>query len=189
MHLIDLAAASPEQHAQAAEILVLAFRPHWPEAWPDQAAALAEVQLLSAPEHIGRAAVDAAGRVLGWVGGLPEYDGRVWELHPLAVHPAHQRRGVGRALVADLEAQARARGALTVMLGSDDEDGMTSLSGVDVYPDLWGQVRAIRNIKDHPYAFYEKLGYQIVGVIPDANGWGKPDLLMAKRVGPVPSAP
>ena len=27
-----------------------------------------------------------------------------------------------------------------------------------------------------------KLGYEAVGVVPDANGFGRPDLLMAKRV-------
>ena len=34
----------------------------------------------------------------------------------------------------------------------------------------------------HPYEFYVKMGYKIVGVIPDANGIGKPDIWMAKRV-------
>jgi len=32
------------------------------------------------------------------------------------------------------------------------------------------------------YEFYQKLGFTIVGIIPDANGWGKPDILVAKRV-------
>jgi hypothetical protein len=41
---------------------------------------------------------------------------------------------------------------------------------------------SIRNLKHHPYEFYQKLGYQIVGVIPDANGPGKPDILMAKSL-------
>jgi len=40
----------------------------------------------------------------------------------------------------------------------------------------------IRNLGRHPYEFYQKLGYVIVGVIPDANGLGKPDILMAKSV-------
>ncbi len=30
--------------------------------------------------------------------------------------------------------------------------------------------------------FYQKVGYTVVGVVPDANGLGKPDILMAKRI-------
>ena len=44
------------------------------------------------------------------------------------------------------------------------------------------KIRDIRNLKGHPYAFYQKLGYTIVGVMPDANGRGKPDIYLAKRV-------
>jgi len=33
-----------------------------------------------------------------------------------------------------------------------------------------------------PFEFYQKCGFVIVGVVPDANGLGKPDILMAKRV-------
>jgi len=29
---------------------------------------------------------------------------------------------------------------------------------------------------------YQKCGFVIVGVVPDANGLGKPDILMAKRI-------
>jgi aminoglycoside 6'-N-acetyltransferase I len=29
---------------------------------------------------------------------------------------------------------------------------------------------------------YGKVGYYVVGVVPDANGFGKPDILMAKRL-------
>jgi len=32
------------------------------------------------------------------------------------------------------------------------------------------------------FTFYKKLGYKIVNVIPEANGIGKPDILMAKRI-------
>jgi aminoglycoside 6'-N-acetyltransferase I len=84
--------------------------------------------------------------------------------------------------VADLEAQVRKRGGLTLWLGSDDEDDMTSLSGVDLYADLPGHLARIRNLKGHPYEFYRKSGFVIAGVVPDANGPGKPDILMAKRV-------
>ena len=132
--------------------------------------------------RICRAAVDEKGDLLGIIGGIPGYDGLVWELHPLAVQPTLQGQGIGRALVIDFEEQVRAKGGLTVTLGSDDEDGMTSLGGVDIYEDLWEKIRDIRNIKNHPFEFYQKMGYVISGVVPDANGVGKPDILMAKRV-------
>lgn len=167
---------------QAAEILTFAFREHWPESWPDMDSALQEVRAMLAADRICRAALDERGNVLGWIGGIPEYDGNVWELHPLAVHPAQQRRGLGRALVLDFEAQVRARGGLTIMLGTDDVDDMTTLSGVDLYRDTWEHIRNIRDLKGHPYVFYQKLGYTIIGVMPDANGRGKPDIYMGKRV-------
>ena len=68
------------------------------------------------------------------------------------------------------------------MLGTDDEIGQTSLGGVDLYPDIAGQISAIRNLHGHPYEFYQKCGFVIYGLLPDANGFGKPDILMAKRV-------
>lgn len=167
---------------QAAEILVLAFREHWPEAWPTLDDALDEVREALKPERIVCAALDETGAVLGWIGGIPQYEGHVWELHPLAVHPTHQRRGLGRKLVEDFEARVRARGGLTIQLGTDDEDDMTSLAGADLYEGVWDKIAAIRNLKGHPYTFYQKYGYTITGVVPDANGRGKPDILMSKRV-------
>lgn len=183
MRIAELRADDRAAIQQAAELLVIGFREHWPGSWPDMPSALQEVQDVLDPAHICRAAFDDDGTVLGWAGGLPEYDGNVWELHPLVVHPAHQRRGIGRALVADLEARVRERGGLTLHLGTDDVDNMTTLAGADLYSDLWGQIQAIRNRKGHPYEFYQKLGFTIVGVMPDANGRGKPDIYMAKRIG------
>jgi aminoglycoside 6'-N-acetyltransferase I len=135
------------------------------------------------PERICRAALDSAtGDLLGWIGGIPEYDGNVWELHPLVVRPDMQGYGIGRMLVFDFEAQVRARSGFTIMLGSDDENEMTSLSGVDLYDNPWQYIANIRNLKGHPYEFYQKMGYVITGVIPDANGPGKPDILLSKSV-------
>lgn len=182
LEMTDLLPADTNGVQQAAELLVLGFREHWPHAWPDQAAALAEVHAILIPENICRVARSPAGRLLGWIGGAPQYHGHVWELHPLVVHPAAQGCGIGRALVADFEAQVRSRGGLTIFLGSDDEDHLTSLGGVSLYPDVWEHLRNIRNLRGHPYEFYQKCGFVIVGVIPDANGPGKPDILMAKRV-------
>ena len=133
-------------------------------------------------ERICRAALDEQGNLLGIIGGIPGYDGNVWELHPLAVQPSRQGQGIGRVLVEDLEQQVRSRGGLTITLGTDDEDGMTTLSNVDLYVNLWEKIRDVRNLKGHPFAFYQKLGYVITGVVPDANGRGKPDILMSKRL-------
>jgi aminoglycoside 6'-N-acetyltransferase I len=74
-------------------------------------------------------------------------------------------------------------GAATIYLGTDDTAGMTTLSNVDLYPNVYEHIANIKNLRRHPYEFYQKLGYTIVGVIPDANGIGKPDIFMAKRLG------
>ena len=182
MQIVDLRADDEQSIQQVAAILVEGFREHWPDAWPDMESALEEVRESFGEERISRVALDEEGTVLGWIGGISEYDGNVWELHPLVVSPDHQQEGIGTALVADLEERVRERGGITVRLGSDDDDNMTTLSGVDLYQGVWGHINNIRNLKRHPYEFYQKLGYVIVGVMPDANGIGKPDIIMAKRV-------
>lgn len=40
----------------------------------------------------------------------------------------------------------------------------------------------IENVKGHPIEFYLDVGYHIVGVIPDFSGFGRHDILMAKRI-------
>jgi aminoglycoside 6'-N-acetyltransferase I len=182
MRIIDLPAQDKDLIRQIAELLVIGFAENWPEAWPEIDSALTEVHESLQPGRISRVAVDEVGTVLGWVGGQPEYDGHVWELHPLVVRSDRQRQGIGRALVMDLEEQVRARGGVTLRLGTDDENNMTSLAGIDLYPNLLEHLRNIRNLAGHPYEFYQKLGFSIVGVIPDANGPGKPDILMAKSM-------
>jgi aminoglycoside 6'-N-acetyltransferase I len=183
VHIVDLTLNDQSRIREAAALLVEGFREHWPEAWPKNEDALEEVHGMLAPEKICRAALDEQGQVLGWIGGQPEYDGNVWELHPMVVRADQRGRGIGRALVADLEEQVRQRGGLTIRLGTDDEDNMTSLSGVDLYENLPEKIATIRNLRGHPYEFYQKCGYTIIGVMPDANGRGKPDIYMGKRVG------
>jgi aminoglycoside 6'-N-acetyltransferase I len=182
LKIIDLDAGDAVRIEQVATILVAGFREHWPDAWPDLGAALAEVHESFGVDRISRVALSESGAVLGWIGGICQYRGRVWEIHPLVVSLAYQRRGIGRALVADLERLVRERGALTLWVGTDDEDEQTTLSGVDLYSDVCEHIRNIRNLGHHPYEFYQKLGFVIVGVLPDANGPGKPDIFMAKRV-------
>ncbi len=182
INIADLKIENKETIRQAADLLVLGFREHWPNAWPDHKSALEEVMDALQAEKINRIALDEAGLVLGWIGAIPEYYGHAWELHPLVVRPGYQGRGIGAALVKDLEKQVKARGGVTIYLGTDDEDQMTTLSNTDLYPNIFEKLTNIENLRGHPYEFYQKQGFTIVGVIPDANGLGKPDILMAKRI-------
>jgi aminoglycoside 6'-N-acetyltransferase I len=182
MRIEDLRPDDDGAIRQAAAMLVAGFAAHWPEAWPDLESALAEVRESFEEGRISRVARGDDGTVSGWIGGIPEYDGRVWELHPLVVDPRRQGQGIGRLLVTDFEERARARGGLTVMLGTDDEDAMTTLGGESLFPNVVEHLANIKNLRRHPFEFYQKLGYSIVGVIPDADGLGKHDILMAKSL-------
>ena len=174
---MDLAGQPPSVLEQAAELLHRTFE--HPNGWPTLASAQAEVAFVLRT-GFARALVQG-DTLLGWIGGLPEYRGRVWELHPLVVHPEHRRSGLGRALVAAFEAEARERGALTLTLGTDDDAGLTSLAQCDLYRDLPGQLAALRDLgREHPFLFYRKLGFVVTGVMPDANGPGLPDIYMSK---------
>jgi aminoglycoside 6'-N-acetyltransferase I len=182
IRIVDLCDAGPTAVEQTAALLFEVFAVLSPGSWPDMASAREEVRESLTPGWISRVALDGEGDVVGWIGGCPRYEGHVWELHPLVVRPDRQRQGIGRALVADLEALVRARGAQTLWLGADDEDESTTLGGVELYPDPLAHLARIRNLGGHQYAFYQKVGFVIVGVMPDANGWGKPDIYMAKRL-------
>jgi aminoglycoside 6'-N-acetyltransferase I len=164
-----------------AALLHAAFRNRSSD-WQDLESARREVIESLDAGKISRVALDDSNDVVGWIGGTPMYDGRVWEIHPLVVAEDRRRLGIGRALVRDLERLVADRGALTLWAGSDDEHDETSLSGIDLYADIPGSIRGIRNLRGHPYEFYLKLGFRIVGVMPDANGLGKPDIFLAKRV-------
>lgn len=168
-------------YQQMAHLLIDGFREHW-DAWKTIDEALEDIHMVEETGFVRVALNDDSTRVLGWIGGLPEYDGHVWELHPLVVDEAFHQQGIGRALVAAFEAEVKARGGLSIRVGSDDEDDMTSLANTDLYHNLWEKIANIENFKGHPYEFYQKCGYTIIGVMPDANGRGKPDIILGKRV-------
>lgn len=182
MEIIDLLPDNTSAIEQAAALLVAGFAENSPASWPDLESGLEEVREWLGPEHICRVAVSEQGVVLGWIAANSQHHGNVWELHPLVVRADHRGAGIGRALVHDLEQRVGERGGITLMLGSDDENNLTSLAGIDLYPNLLDHIAGIQNHGRHPYSFYEKVGFRIVGVLPDANGFGKPDILMAKRV-------
>ena len=106
----------------------------------------------------------------------------MWELHPLLVKPERQRQGIGTLLVQEFERKVQTRGALTIQLGTDDVANSTSLGGADLFTNTWEKIRDIKNLKEHPYSFYQREGFTIIGVVPDANGRGRPDIIMGKRV-------
>lgn len=182
MRIVDLCGSDAAVARRAAELLVSGFAEHWPEAWPDLDSAASTVDEAMTGDRIARVALGEDGDVLGWSAAEPLYHGNVWELTVLVVRPCMQRRGIGRALVEDMEERVRERGGLTIWLGSDDEDDMTSLAGVDLYPDPLEHLARIRDKKGHPFEFYLKVGFSIAGVLPDANGLGKPDIFLAKSV-------
>lgn len=179
MQIINLADQPRPILEQAAALLVEAF--DQPHGWPTMELARDEVATVLR-EGFARAMVDN-DNLLGWIGGLPEYHGRVWELHPLVVRREHRRQGLGRALVEAFETEARDRGALTATLGTDDDSDMTSLAGINLYDDVPRHIAELRDLgRRHPFLFYRRLGYVVTGVMPDANGTGRPDIYMSKTL-------
>src|SRR5262245_23238005 len=145
--------------------------------------AQAEVATFTAdPERLAIAAVEGE-TLVGWIGAIRQSE-TSWELHPLVVVPAWQRCGYGTALVRALEQEAARAGVCTIWLGSDDDFGGTNLFGADLYPDVLDKLGRIALASGHPYVFYGRLGYTVVGVLPDVNGIGRHDILMAKRIAP-----
>ena len=159
MRIIDLSAAGEGAMRRAAELLVEGFAQHWPDAWPDHDSAMASVAEALSGGRIGRVAVDDAGDVMGWSAAEPLYNGNVWELTVLVVRPALQRQGIGSALVHDMERQVRERGGLTIWLGSDDEDDMTSLAGVDLFPDPLERLARIKDPEGAPVRVLPEAGF------------------------------
>lgn len=186
-HDITIALLDPadETHvSQAARLIEDAF-PDW---FPSVAEYEAEVAEALAPDRICLAATHGAD-LLGWVGAIPEYS-HAWELHPLVVQPDAHRLGIGRALVTALETRVLAKGALTLYLGTDDDGPTprTTAGGIDLFPDPLAHAARFRPIS-HPAGFYARLGFVVIGLLPDANGPGKPDVFMAKRLGVSPAYP
>lgn len=179
MKIVNMSQLSQTQIIQAAQILTDSL----PKGWPTLQHAMEEIEALLVPGNTLLAAVEN-DEVIGWGGILaPIYNGNVFELHPLAVRSDRRNQGVGKAIVTALEDEARKQGGLTIYAGADDEKdgGETSLANVDLYDDLPGMMMNF-SPGAHQSGFYLKLGYKLIGVMPDANGRGKPDLFFGKRL-------
>jgi aminoglycoside 6'-N-acetyltransferase I len=178
----DLERADVPRVEATARLLHAAFSPHG--AWTTMAEARQEVIDSLGADRISRVAVDIDGSILGWIGAIRQYDGRVWELHPIVVADSERRRGIGRALVLDLEKILAARGALTLWAGADDISGETSLGEIDLYAEMPSALNRVKSWGNHPLPFYRSLGFYVIGVMPDANGAGRPDIFLGKRLAP-----
>ena len=73
-------------------------------------------------------------------------------------------------------------------LKPDDENNVRQAANIlfegfkDIWPHICPNLEAALKEVHKSFEFYQKLGFVIVGVIPDANGLGKRDIFMAKRV-------
>jgi aminoglycoside 6'-N-acetyltransferase I len=182
MRIVELATVGKRNLARAAKLLVEEFREIAPEAWPDRLSGRDEVERALEDGKVALAALSPQGRLEGWIGAIPHYGGGVWEIHPLVVAAENQGLGVGTMLVREVEFRAHHAGVRTLYVGADDEGGLTSLSHVDLYHNLPDHLERMVKQRPHPAGFYMELGFHVVGVMPDANGPGRPDIFLAKRV-------
>ena len=178
--IVTMGSLDESRIVEVCELLVHSFRDLSPTWVPTVDAARAKVIEALEPGMLSRVLL-IDDRVVGWVGARHDY-GSVWELHPLVVDEAMRGRGYGRALVDDVECLAADNGALTMLLGTSDEVGRTTLTGQDPFVDVITALRDLKPTGAHPLGFWQRVGYTVVGVIPDAEGPGKPTILLAKRI-------
>jgi aminoglycoside 6'-N-acetyltransferase I len=160
-----------------------AARGHNPAWLPTLQDAEETVREALAPQTLCRVLMDG-DKPIGWISATPQGHG-VWELHPILVAPAHQRRGHGRRLVAEIERLALAQGARTMILSTADAVRATTIGGIDLFANPLNALAAI-DVTDakagHAYQFWVKVGYSLVGVLPDAEGPGIPSIQCAKML-------
>ena len=122
-------------------------------------------------------------RVAAWIGAAPTF-GKIIEIHPLLVHPAYQQQGLGKRLVTHVIDWAQQRGALTLSVSTSDETQATSLSGVNLYENPGEAIANFHIVKSHPVGFWLKMGFSIIGVLPDVDGIGIPSIMLAQSLQP-----
>jgi aminoglycoside 6'-N-acetyltransferase I len=126
--------------------------------------------------------IKVGNKLIGWAGLRPMYK-ETWELHPMVIQKEYQKKGYGNILIKELEKIAINNGIIGIVAGSDDETNSTSLSDKTITGEnIFEEIKNIKNYKNHPYEFYEKCGYKIIGIIPNANGPQKPDIWLWKDI-------
>lgn len=121
--LLDLAlrAWEPVFSALADEVPAFVYGAFYPDGWRQrQRNDLAEL-LDTEPAHVD-VAFDGDS-LLGWVCTRLHPEDRMGEIYVLAVDPAYQRRGAGRALTKHSCERARSAGMSMVMVETGDDSG------------------------------------------------------------------
>lgn len=177
---IDL--ANTAQIDALAHLTFEAFKLYAPTWLASTSDAEQRVRQATEKDRLNRVLVDADDQPKGWIGVIPMNHGRIWEIHPLVISPESQGQGNGRMLVLEVERLAKKCGVLGLVAGTSDETGATPLFQIDLYTNPLKAMSMLTGSENHPVAFWMKIGFRVVGVLPDAEGRGKPGITLAKRV-------
>ena len=158
------------------------------EMWPDldEKMAWETVEFSISNENIC-IGLKVGNELVGWVCLRPEYEKikneETWELHPFAISPKFKRKGYGKILMEEVEKIAQEKNIIGIILSSGDEANKTSLSDEEITGEnIIEKIQNIKNYKNHPYEFYQKCGYSIIGIIPNAYGLKKSDIWLWKDI-------
>ena len=177
--IVELNPADSATIDRLARISYEAFKENAPDWIPTVALARAQVCRATQQPHLSYVALQD-GKAMGWIGLIPGK--HVWEIHPLAVALSAQYQGIGQQLVEHAASIARAQGALTLFASTGDEVGTTNLYGQDLYSDPAGAIANLQATGRNPFKFWQKAGFRIVGLLPDAEGRGRPSIHLARRL-------
>jgi aminoglycoside 6'-N-acetyltransferase I len=177
--IIDLDITDSPTVERLSAITFEAFQENAPEWLPTLEQARKQVIGADSAGRLGRVFL-IDGQPAGWIGVIKRR--HLWEIHPIAVALEHQYNGCGHRLVEDVAAIAKRAGVLTLLAGTSDEVGTTNLFAADLYADPATSIRNIHAIGRSPYRFWENAGFTVVGLIPDAEGRGKPAIQLARRL-------
>ena len=162
--IVDLLPDNASAIEQCATLLYEVFMEHHPAAWPDMASARREVGEFFAEGRISRIAVESDGTVIGWVGAIRAYDGFAWELAPAGGEAGAAR---GEALAGGWSPTSRTGcGSAAASRSGWAPTTRTTrrpLGESSCTTTCFGHLARIRNLNGHPYEFYRKVGFTIVG--------------------------
>ncbi len=177
--ITEIAYANAKMIEHLGAIAKLAFSESAPNWLPTQEAAQNQVLACANKNRLGRTYL-SNDRAVGWIGVVQRP--HVWEIHPIAVEPTSQGKGVGRILVEDIATLASRANISTLIAATSDETGTTNLYGEDLYADPSKAIKELKAKGRSPYKFWESVGFTVVGIIPDEEGPGKPGIHLARKL-------